>query len=285
MLINYVILVNLNLPLQGHVCSVAGVLESTALDGIGFHGQGEVVAQMRRAFSVRRFCVFSLCRLFLLYAWGLSSTFPLVRAVKSKATSGLGQTFHRSGCYFFKSGSVPQLPRNHSHHLPELLWDSSQPHHLLCSAHPLAFFFQFLATSSIFVTCQEVSCSKCRYKVWVPTLQAYISLYSLVLGEWLRGKRGDGRGRFFQLSGFPPLKLALDRNVCYYLLLFMQAVLVPERLGEVTAGAQTKFAWGNPAILFFPLLLLIFRMIGPTYITLPSLEFQPLQTPSFNQIT
>ena len=95
MLINYVILVNLNLPVQGHVCSVAGVLESTALDGIGFHGQGEVVAQMRRAFSVRRFCVCSLCHLFLLYAWGLSSTFPLVWAVKSKATSGLGQTFHR----------------------------------------------------------------------------------------------------------------------------------------------------------------------------------------------
>ena len=51
-----------------------------------------------------------------------------------------------------------------------------------------------------------------------------------------------GRGRSFQLSGFAPLKLALDKNVCCYLLLFMQAVLVPERLGEVTAGAQSKFA-------------------------------------------
>ena len=36
-LIIYVILVNLNVPIQGHMCWVAGVLESTAVDGIGFH--------------------------------------------------------------------------------------------------------------------------------------------------------------------------------------------------------------------------------------------------------
>lgn len=35
-LIIYVILVNLKVPIPSHVCWVAGVLESTALDGIGF---------------------------------------------------------------------------------------------------------------------------------------------------------------------------------------------------------------------------------------------------------
>lgn len=64
--------------------------------------------------------------------------------------------------------------------------------------------------------------------------------------------QGMGSERSFWLSGFALLKPVLVKSVCYYLLLFTQAVLVPERLGEVTAGTQAKVAWGDPAILFSP---------------------------------
>ena len=44
------------------MCQVAGVLGSTALDGIGFHSQGEVAVQMRQAFRVCGICgLFCFC--------------------------------------------------------------------------------------------------------------------------------------------------------------------------------------------------------------------------------
>lgn len=54
--------------------------------------------------------------------------------------------------------------------------------------------------------------------------------------------RGMGRGKSFILTGFAPLRPALDKRACCYLLPFMQVVLVSERLGEVTPGTQAKFA-------------------------------------------
>lgn len=142
------------------------------------------------------------------------------------------------------------------------------------------FFFKQLHLSSSLA--RKSHASQCRYKAWGPTLQAYISLYSLVPGGRLREEgQGMGSGRSFRLSGFALLKPVLDKSVCYYLLLFTQAVLVPERLGEVTAGTQAKVAQGDPAILFSP----CFSSFSGRLVTVPSPEFEPLQTPSFNQIT
>ena len=233
---------------------------------------------MRPAFSVRGFCVFPLRHLVLPYAWGLSSTFPVIWTVKSEATHGPGQTFHRCSCLLLfwvwlcppsSTGTIDRAPQNF------------QPCFLLCHAHPLFFFFfkQLHLSSSL---ARKSHASQCRYKAWVPTLKAYISLYSLVPGGRLREEgQGMGSGRSFRLSGFALLKPVLDKSVCHYLLLFTQAVLVPERLGEVTAGTQAKVARGDPAILFSP----CFSSFSGRLVTVPSPEFEPLQTPSFNQIT
>lgn len=61
------------------------------------------------------------------------------------------------------------------------------------------FFFKQLHLSSSLA--RKSHASQCRYKAWVPTLQAYISLYSLVPGGRLREEgQGMGSGRSFRLA-------------------------------------------------------------------------------------
>ena len=135
-------------------------------------------------------------------------------------------------------------------------------------------FFFFLKQLHLSLSLARKShASQCRYKVWVPALQAYISLYSLAPG---------GRIREEVISTvWLCLPQASPGQKCVLLLITLtQAVLVPERLGEATAGTQAKAAWGDLAILFPR-----FSSFSGRLVTVPSPQFEPLQTPSFNQIT
>ena len=135
------------------------------------------------------------------------------------------------GCFSFESGFVPPVAQG-----PQTGPPKTSSHASSCATPNHWPFFFFLKQLHLSLSLARKShASQCRYKVWVPALQAYISLYSLAPG---------GRIREEVISTvWLCLPQASPGQKCVLLLITLtQAVLVPERLGEATAGTQAKAA-------------------------------------------
>lgn len=198
---------------------------------------------MRPAFSVRGFCVIWSCFMPGILVL-LSLSFGSEEEGNTWSRADLPQMFLVASLLSLdlspsSTGTTDRAPQNF------------QPCLLLCHAQPLVFFF-FLKKKQLHLSlslARKSHALQCRYKVWVPALKAYISLYSLAPGGRLREEgQGMGSGRSFQLSGFAFLKPVLDKSVYYYLLLLHRLSLFQKGWERLQRGHKLRF----PAILFSP---------------------------------
>lgn len=152
------------------------------------------------------------------------------------------------GCFSFEFGFAPPVAQG-----PQTGPPKTSSHASSCAMpnHWPFFFFKQLHLSLSLA--RKSHSLQCRYKVWVPALQASISLYSLASGGRLREEgQGMGSGRSFRLSGFALLKPVLDKSVCYYLLLLHRLSLFQKGWERLQRGHKLRLPEGTLQSYFPP---------------------------------